>query len=82
METSNVLTTITGNHIFETLDLDMLSPEDMKKQNVTRLLAKFMKPFFLDAQFGERLKPEEVQMETARSEKAQRKRKGVLPTSE
>jgi hypothetical protein len=77
-----VLTTITGYYIFETLDLDRLSPKNMKEQNDMRLLAKFMKPFFLDAQFDERVKSEEVQMKTAQSEKGQPERKRVLPTSE
>jgi hypothetical protein len=66
-----VLTTITGSHNFEIWDLDKWNPEKMKEQNDMRLLAKFMQPFFLDAEFEERAKPGEVQMETARSEKAQ-----------
>lgn len=77
-----MLITITGYRIFETLDLTKLSPENMKEQNVIRLLAKFMQPFFLDAQFEEGVNPEKVQMETAQSEKAQPERKKVLPTSE
>jgi hypothetical protein len=77
----NLLTTITSYHIFETLDLTGLSPENMNVQNVMRLLAKFMRPFFLNARFEEMVKPE-VQMETAPSEKAQLERKRTLPTSE